>query len=241
MSLIHAKFQKAYSTLCGRHNSMWYSEAEFIKLYQEKNGKGFCSKCAKYFIDKGKVTAADNTITAEMQVVIDKITAGTQTLKKEYIEKTIAFAKRMFADYKKWNSASIKAWYDRYSIETEMTTRGTGSNVPVLRPASSAYHGKDLYRMRDAQAKASKIVKAGYEVFEKEEVEAAERHYVYSVMKLADRVMEKSFNLSKLEVVTGRVDVNIETTLSDGENTIHAFTIIAEGPIVRPHYRYLVH
>jgi hypothetical protein len=29
-------------------------------------------------------------------------------------------------------------------------------------------------------------------------------------------------------------------TLSDGEKVVKAFTIIAEGTIQRPHYRYLV-
>jgi hypothetical protein len=34
--------------------------------------------------------------------------------------------------------------------------------------------------------------------------------------------------------------VNIDMTLTDGEKTVKAFTIIAEGQIQRPHYRYLV-
>jgi len=46
--------------------------------------------------------------------------------------------------------------------------------------------------------------------------------------------------LSKLKVQTSHIDVNIDTTLTDGEKTIKAFTILAEGAIQRPHYRYLI-
>jgi hypothetical protein len=60
------------------------------------------------------------------------------------------------------------------------------------------------------------------------------------ILKLVYRVTEKGLNESKIEVLTARVGVNIETTITDGEKTIRAFTIIAEGPIVRPHYRYLI-
>jgi len=34
--------------------------------------------------------------------------------------------------------------------------------------------------------------------------------------------------------------VNIETTLTDGEKMVRAYTIIAEGQVQRPHYRYLI-
>jgi hypothetical protein len=36
------------------------------------------------------------------------------------------------------------------------------------------------------------------------------------------------------------VGVNFETTLSDGEKIVRAFTIVASGEIQKPHYRYLI-
>jgi hypothetical protein len=46
--------------------------------------------------------------------------------------------------------------------------------------------------------------------------------------------------VEKLVVETSHIGVNINTTLTDGEKTVRAFTIIASGEIQRPHYRYLV-
>lgn len=68
----------------------------------------------------------------------------------------------------------------------------------------------------------------------------AELHYEKSIAKLAARIEEKGLDQSNLKTVTAHVGVNIETTLTDGEKTVRAFTIIASGEIQRPHYRYLI-
>ncbi len=68
----------------------------------------------------------------------------------------------------------------------------------------------------------------------------AEEHYNNSIERLAARIEKKGLNQANLTTVTGHVGVNIETTLTDGEKTVTAWTIIASGPIQRPHYRYLV-
>ena len=65
-------------------------------------------------------------------------------------------------------------------------------------------------------------------------------HYENSILKLALRIEAKELNQDKLEMVTSHIDVNISTTITDGDKTVRAWTIIAEGPIQRPHYRYLV-
>ena len=71
-------------------------------------------------------------------------------------------------------------------------------------------------------------------------VKAAEQHYENSIQKLAARIEKKGLNTENLSVLTSHVGVNINTTLTDGIKTVRAFTIIAEGPIQRPHYRYLI-
>lgn len=72
------------------------------------------------------------------------------------------------------------------------------------------------------------------------EVKEAKDHYTNSVLKLADRVTKKGLNLDVLTVKSGKVGVNIEVVITDGSKKITAQTIIASGPIQRPHYRYLV-
>ena len=84
------------------------------------------------------------------------------------------------------------------------------------------------------------IVDGGYEKFLQSELDNAQRHYEDSVLKLALRITAKAFDINKMKVTTGRVGMNIETTITDGTETIEAWTIIAEGEINRPHYRYLV-
>ncbi len=69
----------------------------------------------------------------------------------------------------------------------------------------------------------------------------AAEHYHNSIMKLAIRLREKGMELGK--VIVKSVDINangIDIVLSDGNKEVRAWTIIAEGPIQRPHYRYLI-
>ena len=80
----------------------------------------------------------------------------------------------------------------------------------------------------------------GLKTYLEKQEQTAEDHYENSILKLADRIEKKELNQSNLLVKTAHVGVNIETTLTDGEKTVRAFTIIAEGEIQRPHYRYLV-
>ena len=68
----------------------------------------------------------------------------------------------------------------------------------------------------------------------------AEQHYEDSIIKLALRIESKGLNIESLKCTTSHVGRNINTTLTDGIKTVRAFTIIAEGEIQKPHYRYLV-
>lgn len=68
----------------------------------------------------------------------------------------------------------------------------------------------------------------------------AQKHYDQSIEKLAYRIKEKGLNIENLKAKTSHVGVNIETTLTDGEKIVRAYTIIAGGDIQRPHYRYLI-
>ena len=66
------------------------------------------------------------------------------------------------------------------------------------------------------------------------------RHYDNSIEKLALRIEKKGLNVEKIKLSTSYLDPNISTTVSDGEKSVRAFTIIASGMVQRPHYRYLI-
>ena len=68
----------------------------------------------------------------------------------------------------------------------------------------------------------------------------AEKHYFNSIDRLAYRIQKKQLNESNLTLKTSYIDQNISTTISDGDKTVRAYTIIACGDVQRPHYRYLV-
>ena len=84
------------------------------------------------------------------------------------------------------------------------------------------------------------IVSNNFEAFKSKMVKNAEAHYEQSILKLAARIEKKGLNQDNLKVETAHVGVNIDTVLTDGVKTVRAFTIIAEGEIQRPHYRYLI-
>jgi hypothetical protein len=84
------------------------------------------------------------------------------------------------------------------------------------------------------------IINSGVEKFLEKQVKEALEHYESSILKLSSKIEKKGLNIEKLEVKSGMVGVNFETTLSDGEKIVRAFTIVASGEIQKPHYRYLI-
>jgi cell division protein FtsB len=84
------------------------------------------------------------------------------------------------------------------------------------------------------------IIYLGIEKFVQKQVKEAGEHYESSILKLSAKIEKKGLNIEKLEVKSGMVGVNFETTLTDGEKIVRAFTIVASGEIQKPHYRYLI-
>lgn len=60
-------------------------------------------------------------------------------------------------------------------------------------------------------------------------------------MKLATRLKEKGVTeTTELEIKSSRISENFECRIYHDGKVTTAWTIIASGPIQRPHYRYLV-
>ncbi len=85
-----------------------------------------------------------------------------------------------------------------------------------------------------------RIVRNSLDIFVANSLGYASNHYEDSILKLADRIQKKGLDETKITVKTAHIGVNIETVLTDGIKSVKAFTIIAEGEIQRPHYRYLI-
>ena len=65
-------------------------------------------------------------------------------------------------------------------------------------------------------------------------------HFSGSLTKLAFRIMEHGLNWDNLAIESAHVGTNLNCTITDGERKLEAFTILAYGPIVMPHYRFLI-
>lgn len=157
-----------------------------------------------------------------MKNLIEILTAETQSLKEQYIQHTEKWATEEFARLKKAFSDIIE-WqekvYDR--------------SVPALRT-------EFMKKRRIMDKMPREIYRNEIEGFVANQIENAKKHYEQSIKKLAARVEKKELNVDLLKATTSHIGVNIDTTLTDGEKTVRAFTILAIGDINRPHYRYLI-
>jgi hypothetical protein len=86
----------------------------------------------------------------------------------------------------------------------------------------------------------SSMMRIGFDQYLEKEIKKAENHYESSLQKLTSRIQLKGLNVETMKIISGTVGVNINITLTDGDKTVRAYTIVAEGEIQKPHYRYLV-
>ncbi len=161
----------------------------------------------------------------------------TQSLKEQYLQKTEEWAKKSFARYEELNHRTIEEWYNAYEIKYAMKEQ-YGKIYPSV--DNSEYHRKNLSKMKSNRDKIEKVVRGGEQAFVEKQLKLAEEHYKDSILKLASKIRAKGLIEDKLEVKTSHIGMNIDTVLSDGEQTVKAFTILAHGEINAPHYRYLI-
>lgn len=154
--------------------------------------------------------------------IVDELRVATQELKANYIVKTKETAKRMFDNATEkipsLKIAKAKAWdeyrSDRYKVyEYNAIT-------------------KDLVKLEN-------ITEKGFESFLNSELKHAELHYECSLIKLAERLVAKGISENYV-IKSGYVGINFEVTITHELGQVKAWTIIAEGQIIRAHYRYLV-
>jgi len=149
--------------------------------------------------------------------LIDILLKETETLKDQYVEKTIEWANNGFDQ--------IVERVKRY--QTKRISEYTNKNN---------YYTEQKWVHREGYS----ISRMDKQMFINKQVEKAKIHYTDSINKLANRIEKKGLDTTKIKTITSHVGVNIDTTLTDGTKTVRAFTIIASGYIQRPHYRYLI-
>lgn len=177
-----------------------------------------------------------------METLIDILKEETKTLKKQFLEKT----KEWTTSYYNLISKRFKwfeiEWCEFLGIEPEVSQYRSSSTTyeKSLTYPSGFYNTSKSRELKRYQNEVRRLHKLGLNGYVTSEMIRAEKHYENSITKLADRIEKKGLDISKIKATTSHIGVNIDTTLTDGNKTVHAYTIIAEGPIQRPHYRYLI-
>jgi len=161
---------------------------------------------------------------APIQVIIDLLKTELEPLRTIYHEKTEEWSKREFENITKLANLTQEQLLAQYGKDVTETYRIIPQNI------------------KDWNAGCKETVDQGITTYLEKTWKLAEMHYQNSIVKLANRINNKKLNIKNLKAKTeySRVDVNISTIISDGEESVRAWTIIAGGEIQRPHYRYLV-
>jgi hypothetical protein len=168
------------------------------------------------------------------QKILNKLYKGlkreTKTFKKTYLERTknyiVEHFNHVIDTHKDFDN---KKWLEVY-----------GSNVKSGRYSYRVItpQGRKLRQQFTDFIKINET-KTEYNRYVKEEVKKYSNDFDNKLIKLASRLEGKGFN-TKIKVTSEHVGVNFNCWVTDGTNSVQAYTIIAEGPIQRPHYRYLI-
>lgn len=173
-----------------------------------------------------------------MNKIVDLLKKETVSLKEQYINKTIDWAKKDFDRYMIMSSWNEEKWAKYLDVPTRIANEG--SSMEFVTFHNGFYNTKksrEYKRMKDTIYNMKRLGLSEYILKAKKQ---AERHYEDSILKLSERILKKGLDEDNIKLSTSHIGVNIETTITDGNKTVRAFTIIAEGEIQRPHYRYLI-
>ena len=176
-----------------------------------------------------------NNIVETDNGLVDILRERTEDLKIAYIEKTKEYAKFMFDKANKLLNMSNKEQYDLYKVPCKVSPH----NKDSFQVDWSGNYKEGFRLLSRDISNARSIVDKGYNAYEEKEIKEAEMHYESSLIKLAERLKAKGI-VDNFEITSGRVGMNFEVTIKHEKGITRAWTIIAEGLIQRPHYRYLV-
>jgi len=170
--------------------------------------------------------------------LIEILRNETQLLRTNYLESTKKWAENSYnyaVTRSKW---SEQTWCEYFGLTPEV--RNPGTSIEFYSFPKGFHNTANSKTYRKMINEISSLIRMGFDKFLEKEIKKAENHYENSLQKLTNRIQLKGLDVEKMKITSGNVGVNIDITLTDGNKTVKAYTIIAEGSIQRPHYRYLV-
>jgi hypothetical protein len=173
--------------------------------------------------------------------LIEILKKETESLRLQFLQKTEDWARKDYARAIEMKKMTDVEWCKWLGIEPQMSRHVCASTMKTyLTFPENFYNTKDARRLRNMKSWVYSTTSRTLDSHIESELKYAEIHYETSIYKLASRISKKGLDQTKLSVKTSHIGVNIDTVLTDGVLKVKAFTIIAEGEIIRPHYRYLI-
>jgi hypothetical protein len=162
------------------------------------------------------------------------LTKETQELKSQYLEKTKNWAINFYNLCIERNNWQEDDWCKYFGIDYTLSK----FNQRIF--PKGFYNTKNSMILNKMRNEIFSICNLGLEKYLKKEELAAILHYESSIEKLAFRIIKKGLNIKNIKIKNNSIGVNINSEITDGLITVNAWTIIAEGQIQKPHYRYLI-
>lgn len=187
------------------------------------------------------VTNFKEVVANDTKGLVSILTELTQDLKEQFISYTENWAKNHFNTIIKRASWKDADWCKFMGITPELKNVNAGISTQFYSFPSGFYNTKGAKVLDRLKNEVRSLSIIGLEKFVEKEVKGAEDHYNDSVAKLSLRLNKKGVvDGSNFNITKAKVGVNLEITIIHDGKTTKAWTIIAEGAIQRPHYRYLV-
>ena len=175
--------------------------------------------------------------------LVDVLKKETVGLKAAYIDKTVEYAGKRYDWAIKEFNLTEEERIKKYGM-VEIPINKQNSYWAVEADGSRVYKTK-THKISDAASKnkneARDILGRTLKMHIEKAVAKAESHYESSIERLASRLNKKGINdKTVMELESSAIGANFTTLIHHEGTTTKAWTIIAEGQIQCPHFRYLV-
>ena len=160
----------------------------------------------------------------QVEILVEKLTEQLKDFKADYLKRVLEYSAQEHQSIKKKYSEMLRWTFNEKTM----------SENEILVSVGEYYKGKKWID------KNWKEIHMDEKTFGHVSIYRAEIHFKKSVEKLAFRMIEKGLNPAITNVVVDYVGANLNCVVSDGEKQVKAQTILAGGPVQKPHFRYLI-
>lgn len=165
-----------------------------------------------------------------MNSLLQLLQTSTADLLTEFVQMSADWAETKWNRTQNYKESQWKKYRPIYRTKDH---NGFLQTVQSVHPEHTATSLKEWLQV-------AKIQKTSLEKYINGAKDVAILHYTSSLQKLATRLGAMDFQWDNLQIGTAKIDQNITTSITDGTKTVRAWTIIAQGDIQKPHYRYFI-